>query len=112
MIAPRGLGTVLMLSVLPAALLATACKRADAAGLDPAHHLAQLSFPLFSETYLDVVDELVQERQEAGCPETSLTDQIDWAEDFDEAFARATAEDKPVLLALLVRENGDTECDV
>lgn len=76
------------------------------------HHLDSLTFPLFPDSLREEYAHLRAERREAGKPRTSLTDGIPWAASLDEAFERATREDKPVLLATLVRENGDPDCDV
>ena len=76
------------------------------------HHLDSLTFPLFPEGLGQEYLDLRAARREAGKPRTSLTDGIPWAASLDEAFERATREDKPVLVATLVRENGDPDCDV
>ncbi len=76
------------------------------------HHLASVSFPLFPEDAEAKYGQLRKARQAAGLPETTLTDAIPWAKTIDEAFERATKEDKPLLLVTFVRENGDPACDV
>ena len=102
-------------SVALTGLLASGCsdsgQRSDTAGLPSDHHLTRIEFPLF-EDFAAERNRLLAEREAAGKPETRLTDEVLFAETFDEAFERATREDKPVLLATFVRENGDPHCDV
>ena len=76
------------------------------------HPLAAVSFPLFTTDVNARCNALRSARDAAGRPTSFLTDAVDWAPSLDAAFARATAEDKPVLLATFVRENGDPHCDV
>lgn len=76
------------------------------------HPLAEVTFPLFTTDVNARCNALRSARDAAGRPPSVLTDALDWAPTLDAAFARATAEDKPVLLATFVRENGDAHCDV
>ena len=76
------------------------------------HHLASLSFPLFSSDTTRRSFELVEAREKLGNPRSTLTDEIEWATTVDEAFERATREDKPVLFATYVRYNAEPACDV
>ena len=94
--------------VLSAAALAGGCDRAQ---LPPDHHLAQVRFPLL-EDFEAQCEALLNDHAAAGMPETQAPAQVQWAATLDEAFERATREDKPVLIATLVRENGDAHCDV
>lgn len=82
------------------------------AHLPEGHHLRSLHFPIFSDDAEAQYSKLRLLRKSAGLPETKLTDKIQWAKNLDDAFARAKAEDKPVLLVTFVRENGDPHCDV
>ncbi len=99
--------------VLLTALAATACSDSaqPAAALPGDHPLARVEFPLF-EDFEEGCRQLMAERVRAGAGETVLSDEVDWAATLDEAFERAAREDKPVMIATFVRENGDPHCDV
>lgn len=86
--------------------------KAASAQVKSTHHLASLTFPLFPPDAEKTYGKLRKARMAEGNPETVRTDKIDWAATVDEAFARATKEDKPVLFVTFVRENGDPHCDV
>lgn len=81
--------------------------------LDPSEvqGLAGASSSLFADDGEEDYARFRRARQAAG-EDTRLTDGIQWAATLDEAFSRGMAEDKPVMLATFVRENGDPHCDV
>lgn len=96
---------------VPFLALALAVGSCAESGLPADHPLARVRFPLF-ERFEQGCVELLDERERAGKPQTVLTDDVPWATTLDEAFERARREDKPVMIATFVRENGDPHCDV
>ena len=95
---------------LAAGLLATLVACSDSP-LPGGHHLTEVEFPLI-ENFSANCNQLLAEREAAGMPESTLTNAVEFAASLDEAFERATREDKPVMIATFVRENGDPHCDV
>jgi len=94
-----------------ALLAALGCAACSGGSLPADHHLANVSFPLF-ENLEENCSALLAERAQAGCPISEPTSAIRWATTLDEAFERGAREDKPVMIASFVRENGDPHCDV
>ena len=66
----------------------------------------------FSDDVGEIHRQMVLDRELAGLPRTSLPSGVEWMPNLEAAFARATAEDKPVLIATSVPENGDPANDV
>lgn len=97
-------------ALVVAGALACNSKTDEYTGTDS--YLSDITFPLFSPDAEKEYGRLRKARKAKGMPESVLTDAIDWAPTLDEAFARATKADKPVLLVTYVRENGDPLCDV
>jgi len=70
------------------------------------------SLSLFSDDIGQIHRQMVLAREEAGLPRTSLPAQVEWMPNLDAAFAKATAEGKPVLISTSVPENGNPANDV
>ena len=74
--------------------------------------LAAGSLSLFTDDIAAIHRERVLAREQAGFPRTSLPPEIEWMPNLDAAFAKAKAENKPVLVATSVPENGNPANDV
>jgi hypothetical protein len=93
-----------VVAALLACLLASSC--ADATGGEGT------SYSVLPADFDKHCRALMLERKRAGRPPSSRPAGIEWASDLDDAFERAAATDRPVLLLTLTYENGDRDRDV